>query len=93
MIRGHDVTSISDKFAFCIMTKIDQNNIQRFTLLLIGGLVSCRSVKLLEGELEDNKTLRESWWEELRKEIRSHARCLGCNLVVGKRKKLINYID
>ena len=48
-----------------------------------GGLVCCRSVKLLEGELEDNRTQRENWWQEIRQEIRSHARCLGCNIVVG----------
>ena len=27
--------------------------------------------------------IRENWWQEIRQEIRSHARCLGCNLVVG----------
>lgn len=49
----------------------------------LGGLVCCRSVKLLDGELEENRTQRENWWQEIRQEIRSHARCLGCNLVVG----------
>ena len=45
----------------------------------------CRSVKLLDGEAEDNKhkAIRESWWQEIRHEIRTHAMSLGCNLVVG----------
>ena len=37
-----------------------------------GGLVCCRSVKLLEGELEDNRTQRENWWQEIRQEIRDN---------------------
>ena len=51
----------------------------------IGGLVCCRSVKLLDGEMEDtkHKALREAWWQEIRHEIRTHAMTLGCNLVVG----------
>ena len=51
----------------------------------IGGLVCCRSVKLLDGDLQDNKhkALREAWWQEIRHEIRTHAMTLGCNLVVG----------
>ena len=51
----------------------------------LGGLVCCRSVKLLDGDLQDNKhkALREAWWQEIRHEIRTHAMTLGCNLVVG----------
>ena len=40
-------------------------------------------LKLLDGEVEDSRMIRENWWQEIRQEIRSHARCLGCNLVVG----------
>lgn len=47
-----------------------------------GGFVSCRSVKILDG-VEDDGEIRENWWSEIRQEIRSHARCLGCNMVVG----------
>ncbi len=39
-------------------------------------------MKLLDGLEEENDT-RDGWWQEIRQEIRSHARCLGCNLVVG----------
>ena len=48
-----------------------------------GGLVSCRSVKLLEHGHEEEEDLRDSWWTEIRREIRSHARALCCNLIVG----------
>lgn len=50
----------------------------------IGGLVSSRSVKHLAqiNSPEDPET-RDGWWMELRKEIRSHCRLLGCNAVLG----------
>ncbi|KAI1280428.1 C2 domain-containing protein 5 [Halotydeus destructor] len=50
----------------------------------IGGVVSSRSVKLLDqiNNPEEPET-RDAWWTELRKEIRSHCRALGCNAVLG----------
>jgi hypothetical protein len=46
--------------------------------------VSCRSVKLLdECEEDDSGVTRDKWWQEIRQELRGHARCLGCNVVVG----------
>ena len=46
--------------------------------------MSCRSVKLLdECEEDDGGVTRESWWQEIRQEVRGHARCLGCNVIVG----------
>ncbi|XP_068082905.1 C2 domain-containing protein 5 [Anabrus simplex] len=50
----------------------------------LGGTVSSRSVKLLERitNLEEPET-RDAWWTELRMEVRSHARALGCNVVLG----------
>lgn len=49
-----------------------------------GGTVSSRSVKLLERitNLEEPET-RDAWWTEIRMEVRSHARALGCNVVLG----------
>ncbi|OQR66768.1 hypothetical protein BIW11_02300, partial [Tropilaelaps mercedesae] len=49
----------------------------------IGGIVSARSVKLLDNTVEQESETRDSWWTELRKEIRSHAKSLACNIVVG----------
>lgn len=31
----------------------------------------------------DEPETRDSWWNELRMEIRSHARAIGCNVVLG----------
>ncbi|KAI9208468.1 uncharacterized protein BJ171DRAFT_207984 [Polychytrium aggregatum] len=49
-------------------------------ILGMGGLVSATSVKIIEN---NEKEVRESWWTELREEIKSHARTLGCAFVVG----------
>ncbi|GBO04193.1 C2 domain-containing protein 5, partial [Araneus ventricosus] len=50
----------------------------------IGGVVSARSVKLLvQINNPDEPETRDAWWTELRKEIRSHIRALGCNVVLG----------
>jgi hypothetical protein len=51
----------------------------------IGGLVTARCVKYLgnlASKLSDQET-RDSWWSELRDEIRSHAKILCCSHVVG----------
>lgn len=53
-------------------------------ILHIGATVSARSVKLLERIPNlDQPELRDLWWTEIRMEIRSHARTLGCNVVLG----------
>lgn len=53
-------------------------------LYFVGGTVSSRSVKLLEriSNLEEPES-RDAWWTEIRLEIRSHARALACNVVIG----------
>lgn len=49
-----------------------------------GATVCARSVKLLERVPNpDEPETRDSWWTELRMEIRSHARALGCNVILG----------
>ncbi|XP_054138189.1 C2 domain-containing protein 5 isoform X16 [Melozone crissalis] len=75
-------------------------------LLHVGGIVSARSVKLLDrihnpafvgimGNTRSYKLLdwnsfnsdepetRDAWWAEIRQEIKSHAKALGCHAVVG----------
>ncbi|XP_023672515.1 C2 domain-containing protein 5 isoform X10 [Paramormyrops kingsleyae] len=71
-------------------------------LIHVGGVVSARSVKLLDrihnpalGNTRSYKLLdwnsftadepetRDAWWEEIRQEIKSHAKALGCHAVVG----------
>ncbi|XP_058806440.1 C2 domain-containing protein 5 isoform X2 [Phymastichus coffea] len=57
-------------------------------VLQIGGFVSARSVKLLEriSNLEEPEG-RDAWWTEIRMEVRSHARALACNVVIGYREE------
>ncbi|OAJ36509.1 hypothetical protein BDV3_001140 [Batrachochytrium dendrobatidis] len=52
----------------------------RGAILGIGGLVSAASVKVLD---KDERDVRSSWWNELRDEIKSHARSLRCPYIVG----------
>ncbi|XP_052387112.1 C2 domain-containing protein 5 isoform X5 [Carassius gibelio] len=53
-------------------------------LLHVGGVVSARSVKLLDRiHNPDEPETRDAWWEEIRQEIKSHAKSLGCHAVVG----------
>ncbi|TRY58637.1 hypothetical protein DNTS_024782 [Danionella cerebrum] len=55
-------------------------------LLHVGGVVSARSVKLLDRiHNPDEPETRDAWWEEIRQEIKSHAKALGCHAVVGYR--------
>ncbi|CAI5746879.1 unnamed protein product [Peronospora destructor] len=51
----------------------------------LAGIVSARSVKYLgklQTKLADQET-RDSWWLELREEIRAHAQSLQCPFVIG----------
>ncbi|XP_032439583.1 C2 domain-containing protein 5 isoform X10 [Xiphophorus hellerii] len=85
-------------------------------LVHVGGVVSARSVKLLDRihnpdliqssrhsivwmekkkkgrqrksqdrqwSITDEPETRDAWWEEIRQEIKSHAKALGCHAVVG----------
>ncbi|EFX89381.1 hypothetical protein DAPPUDRAFT_40738 [Daphnia pulex] len=51
----------------------------------IGGTVSARSVKLLDriNNSEGEPETRDNWWTEIRMEVRSHARALGCSVILG----------
>jgi len=58
---------------------------QKSESVRIGGLVNARCVKYLGNlatKLIDQET-RDSWWSDLRDEIRSHAKILCCSHVVG----------
>ncbi|XP_071520258.1 C2 domain-containing protein 5 isoform X3 [Panulirus ornatus] len=53
-------------------------------ILNLGGTVSARSVKLLDRpHTPEEVETRDNWWTQLRMEIRSHARALACNVVLG----------
>lgn len=50
----------------------------------LGATVSARSVKLLEKAAEkDDMETRDGWFNELRMEIRGHAKSVGCNVILG----------
>ncbi|CAI8001721.1 C2 domain-containing protein 5, partial [Geodia barretti] len=50
----------------------------------IGGLVTARSVKLLDKiNNPDDPETRDAWWTEVRDEMRSHLRVLGCSVIIG----------
>ncbi|TKC40017.1 hypothetical protein EI555_008610 [Monodon monoceros] len=51
-------------------------------LVHVGGVVSARSVKLLDRiHNPDEPETRDAWWAEIRQEIKSHAKALGCHAV------------
>lgn len=67
------------EYPFLTMRKYGPGFIQH-----LGGTISARSVKLLERITNlDEPESRDSWWTELRMEVRSHARAIGCNVVLG----------
>ncbi|XP_029638559.1 C2 domain-containing protein 5 isoform X4 [Octopus sinensis] len=50
----------------------------------LGGVVSAKSVKLLDKiHNPDEPETRDAWWIEIRTEIRSHCRSMGCHAVIG----------
>ena len=53
----------------------------------IGGLVSSRSVRLLDKleSMSEESDTRDKLWLELRKEVRTHMKTLGCTAVIGYR--------
>ncbi|XP_050532078.1 C2 domain-containing protein 5 isoform X3 [Daktulosphaira vitifoliae] len=67
------------EYPFLTMTKYPPGFI-----LHLGGMVNAKSVKLLErmSNMEEPES-RDAWWSELRLEMRSHARALSCNVVLG----------
>ncbi|KAM4553400.1 LOW QUALITY PROTEIN: C2 domain-containing protein 5 [Fundulus diaphanus] len=77
-------------------TALEQREFPFFTLtsfplgflVHVGGVVSARSVKLLDRiHNPDEPETRDAWWEEIRQEIKSHAKALGCHAVVGYSEK------
>jgi len=77
------------EFPFLTMNKFSPGFLSH-----IGGMVSAKSVKLLEelDERDDGDT-REGWWTEIRQEVRSHARALGCNVIIGYQEKTVIWDD
>ncbi|XP_068230425.1 C2 domain-containing protein 5 isoform X2 [Palaemon carinicauda] len=67
------------EYPFLTMKKFPAGFLQH-----LGGTVSARSVKLLDRtHTPEEVETRDNWWTQLRMEIRSHARALTCNVVLG----------
>uniref|UniRef100_A0A182R520 C2 domain-containing protein n=1 Tax=Anopheles funestus TaxID=62324 RepID=A0A182R520_ANOFN len=78
MIMNYDMLEMLE-YPFFTMTKYPAGIIR-----YIGATVTARSVKLLERVPNPNEPeTRDSWWNEIRTEVRSHARSLGCNVILG----------
>ncbi|NXW07488.1 C2CD5 protein, partial [Fregetta grallaria] len=73
--------------AFCLICEFPFFTLTTFPpgfLVHVGGVVSARSVKLLDRiHNPDEPETRDAWWAEIRQEIKSHAKALGCHAVVG----------
>lgn len=76
------------------LTKLIAGDVQILTIgkfpppieMRIGGIVSARSVRIIpKGEKSEDKgrALRDKWWSELREEIKSHAKSLNCQYIMG----------
>lgn len=70
---------LTTEFPFYTLTSFPLGTVRHF-----GGLVSARAVKLLDkiNNPEESET-RDGWWLEVRNEVRSHARAMNCNAVIG----------
>ncbi|XP_065094151.1 C2 domain-containing protein 5 [Ochlerotatus camptorhynchus] len=75
---NHDALELLE-YPFLTVTRVPPGFV-----LHLGATVSARSVKLLARVPNpDDPETRDMWWNELRMEIRSHARAIGCNMVLG----------
>lgn len=59
------------------------------TIRSIGGIVAAKAVKLQKSN-SDLSGQRQEWLEELRQEVREHAKMLRCNLVYGYTEQVIS---
>jgi C2 domain len=80
VVARHRENPDDDDIKLLTLRDFDSNVRVRF-----GGLVTARSVKYLgnlASKLSDQET-RDSWWTELRDEIRTHAKTLCCTHIIG----------
>jgi len=57
------------------------DSFQSKVLVHIGGVVAVKSVKILKKS--NTQETRDIYWTEIRNEIKSHAKSLGCNYIIG----------
>lgn len=73
------------------LKQFERNRIKR-----IGGLITAKSIKVCH-KLEKNRKqlakIHDSWWNELRDELKSHARTLRCNHIIGYEENMYIHRD
>lgn len=95
--RKFEFESISNNFFTMRLPKTKRNSqlvelctISRApesSIIATAGIVASKSVRLMSEEVKEGGCLsaqsRDRWLGELRQDVRSHARSLGCNVVLG----------
>ncbi|KAH9584510.1 C2 domain-containing protein 5, variant 5 [Schistosoma haematobium] len=62
-------------------------------ILHFGSLVASKSVRLLDKNSPAGIQFRDAWWLELRTEIVTHMRSIGCDAVLAYREECTIYED
>eukprot|EP01080_Neovahlkampfia_damariscottae_P012301 gene12301-5884_t len=77
------LSKLGNEIILSTLLEFDSKRIKR-----IGSVVTARSVKLLEDEKNTIALtkLKDKWWNELREEIKNHAKTLECTHVIGYRE-------
>ncbi|KAF2071191.1 hypothetical protein CYY_007493 [Polysphondylium violaceum] len=73
--------SIKDTNLISDVQILTLDSFQSKVLVHIGGVVAVKSVKILKKS--NTQETRDIYWTELRNEIKSHAKSLGCNYIIG----------
>ncbi|PRP78644.1 C2 calcium-dependent membrane targeting domain-containing protein, partial [Planoprotostelium fungivorum] len=81
-IKDNMMNSSNFPVKLLTLNNFEIEDVERF-----GGIVIARSVKYLShaksSSAKGGKKLRNEWWQEIREEIRTHARFFGCDTVIG----------
>jgi C2 domain len=85
--RDNDSATIDPRLLndenFGVVQLLTLSNFEPTVRVRLGGLVTARAVKYLGNLASSDQETRDSWWSELRDEIRAHARIVCCTHVIG----------
>ncbi|XP_072241856.1 C2 domain-containing protein 5 isoform X17 [Leuresthes tenuis] len=79
------LTSFPSAFLLHVGGVVNARSVKLLDRIHNPALGNTRSYKLLDWNsvTADEPETRDAWWEEIRQEIKSHAKALGCHAVVG----------
>ncbi|XP_075325875.1 C2 domain-containing protein 5 isoform X2 [Odontesthes bonariensis] len=79
------LTSFPPAFLLHVGGVVNARSVKLLDRIHNPALGNTRSYKLLDWNsvTADEPETRDAWWEEIRQEIKSHAKALGCHAVVG----------